>query len=157
MLIPPSCLRSYSNRLERILTSLFKPTSTSLKLAAFPTVLPFIYQTLLPIVSRWRHSTNTPYTREITAFLSSPAILLLPAGLRVYLALYAVTSAMTTFLKSASPKDVARKAEEERADEKEWRDYLPPVCPLQAPDSDCPLFSTENILRRRSGSEMLIY
>lgn len=117
-------IRTGSQRVERILSALLKPTKSTLKLAAFPALLPFIYQTLLPLVKK---HTNTAYPSELTALLASPVTFLLPHGLRVYLALYAVTSAMTTFFKSASPKDQARKLEEGRAGEKEWRDYLPPV------------------------------
>jgi len=116
-----------SHRLELVLRTLLKPSSTILKLSAFPAILPFVYQKLLPLVKQY----SDKYEQEITALLSSPVTLLLPHGLRVYLALYAITSAMTTFFKGASPKDQARKIEEGRAGEKEWRDYLPPVrtCP----------------------------
>ncbi|KAF8315814.1 hypothetical protein DL93DRAFT_2078509 [Clavulina sp. PMI_390] len=120
---------SFIKRLERVLRALLKPSSSNLKLAAFPAVLPFIYQSLLPWVKKY---TQSKYASEITAFLSSPAALLLPTGLRVYLAMYTITSAMTTFFKSASPADQARKVAEGRQDEKEWRDYLPPVTVLNA-------------------------
>ena len=106
-----------------MLRTLLKPSSTILKLSAFPAIIPFVYQKLLPLVKQ--HSDE--YEKEIAALLASPVTLLLPHGLRVYLALYAMTSAMTTLFKSASPKDQARKIEEGRAREKEWRDYLPPV------------------------------
>jgi hypothetical protein len=112
---------SHRQRFKRILRILLKPSPGTLKLSLFPAVLPFLYQTLLSLV---RRTFSSIYTNEIAALLTSPAILLLPHGLRVYLALYTVTSAMSTFFKSPSPKQMERKS---GAGERGWRNYLPPV------------------------------
>lgn len=115
----------YSQRLERILRVLIQPSSQTLKLSLFPALLPFVYQTLLQSVREFLLTAPKylKYSSEISALLASPATLLLPRGLRVYLALYAVTSAMTTFFKSASPRDLEKKVD----GESQWRDWLPPV------------------------------
>ena len=109
----------YRVRLRLALSALLVPSASKLKLSAFPAVLPLIYQIIRP------HLTSK-YASEIAALICSPFVLLLPQGLRVYLALYTVSSALTTFLKSASPKAIEAKAASGSTD-KEWRDYLPPV------------------------------
>lgn len=102
-------------------------TRANTRIALFPALVPLLFRLLcetgLPVAEHYTKFIQQIGSREqAAALLSSPLLLLLPHGLRLYIAVYASTTALATFLRSPPLTDSEKLSS--------WRGKLPPIWTL---------------------------